>query len=232
MKPEELIEKFFVALREESKTHPLGRISVTLLAFPCLRRAALELMSPEATINPSGLIKTWVGTMCHKTSVLRAENEIELEWPKGDGEVPIYGKVDEYDPVRGVLLEKKSTRHSFREPPQHYLKQVQYYRVLLEENGRPVREAWIMLVNIDDGRIQVFPVELEDIEAVKAEMLERRDKILKALEAGILPPRQMGFWESDDPSKQSLVCLYCRLFHLCLVSDVVLGDARVAVEGE
>jgi CRISPR/Cas system-associated exonuclease Cas4 (RecB family) len=224
VKPEQLIEKFFVALREESKTHPPGKISVTLLAFPCLRRAAIELMSPEAALEPSGLIKTWVGTMCHKTSVLRAENEVELQWEN------IYGKVDEYDPATGVLLEKKSTRHSFREPPSHYLKQVQYYRVLLEENSRPVREAWIMFVNIDDGRVQVFPVELEDIEAVKAEMLDRRDRILKALEAGILPPREMGFWESGDPSKQSLVCSYCPRFSICLVSDVVLGDARVVVE--
>jgi hypothetical protein len=224
VRPEQLVEKFFVALREESKTHPPSKISVTLLAFPCVRRAVLELTSPEAALDPSGLIKTWVGTMCHKTSVLHAENEIELTWEK------IYGRADEYDPATGVLLEKKSTRHFFREPPQHYLKQVQYYRVLLEENGRPVREAWIMFVNIDDGRVQVFPVELEDIEAVKAEMLEKRDKILKAVEAGILPPREMGFWESGEPSRQSLVCNWCRVFHLCLVSDVVLGDARAAVE--
>jgi CRISPR/Cas system-associated exonuclease Cas4 (RecB family) len=224
VKPEQLIEKFFVALREESKTHPPGRISVTLLAFPCTRRAVIELTSPEAALDPSGLIKTWVGTMCHKTSVLRAENELELEWER------IYGKVDEYDPATGILLEKKTTRRKFSEPPSHYVKQVQYYRVLLEENSRPVREAWIMFANIDDGKVQVFPVELEDIEAVKAEMLEKRDKILKAVEAGILPPREMGFWESDDPSKQSLVCNYCRVFSLCLVSDVVLGDARAAVE--
>jgi hypothetical protein len=224
MKAEQLVEKFFIALREESKTHPPGKISVTLLAWPCLRRAVIELTCPEAALDPSGLIKTWVGTMCHKTSVLGRENELELTWEN------IYGRVDEYDPENGILLEKKTCRRKFSEPPPHYLKQVNYYRVLLEENGRPVREAWIMFVNIDDGRIQVFPVELEDIEAVKAEMLEKRDKILKAVEAGILPPREMGFWESDDPSKQSLVCSYCPRFSICLVSDIVLGDARAVVE--
>lgn len=209
MRAEELVEAFYRNI-VPTYEQPEGTVSVTSLSFPCLRRAVLEILSRQKVFQPRGLIYTWVGTMCHKTSILNGETEIPLTW---EG---IYGRPDEYKD--GVLLEKKTTRSVPDEPRSHHVRQVRYYAVLLGKNGRPVTEAWILYINVDSGHIQPFQVELSDLRVVEEEMLQRKSKVLRAAEAGILPPREMVPWEEGG---RTLVCEYCKLFWLCMANETV-----------
>jgi len=224
LNPEELVEKFYAALfRESHYTQPEGTVSVTSLCFPCLRRAVIELLTKERPIDPEGLIRTWVGTACHKTSILNKENEVEVEW---EG---IFGRVDEYDPDNFVIIEKKTTRVPSSKPREHHVTQVEYYKVLLEHNGKPVKEGFLVYIDVNSAYVRVFPVEFRPTEDVEQEMLERKKKVLDCVRMNILPPREVGFWEEGG---RRTFCSYCSYFALCFASDVTLARKLVEVVEE
>ena len=218
MRAEEIIERFYSAMLAESPhTQPKGTVSVTQLAFPCLRRAVIEILSGFSGMDPQGLIRTWIGKMCHLTSILGKRMELELQW---EG---VYGRVDEYDPDGFVLLDKKFTRSVPAEVRQHHARQVNYYRVLLERNGMPVSEAYVVYVDVDAAFVRVLPVELMPLEEAEAEMVARRDRVLSCVASRILPPREVGFWEEGG---RRTVCEYCGVFPVCFASDLTLVMPR------
>ena len=199
-------------------TQPKGTVSVTSLSFPCLRRAVLDLLLPRREITPEGLIRTWIGRKLHETSILGKENEIELQW---EG---VFGRVDEYDPETGILLEKKTTRSPPSEPREHHVTQVEYYKVLLENNGKPVSSAYIIYIDVGSAQVKVFPVELRPFEEVREEMLRKKEKVLECVKMKILPPREVGFW--DMKSKRTY-CSYCSYFSACFASEMMLAEVPI-----
>jgi CRISPR/Cas system-associated exonuclease Cas4 (RecB family) len=214
LRPEEIVEKFYSALLGDSPySQPKGSVSVTQLSFPCLRRAVIEILSGISGIDPGGLIRTWIGKKCHETSILRKKMELELQW---EG---VYGRVDEYDPDSFVLIDKKFTRSVPSEVREHHARQVNYYRVLLEKNGMPVSEMYVVYVDVDAAFVRVLPVEMMPLEEAEAELVERRDRVLECVKTGILPPREVRFWEEGA---RRTVCDYCSVFSVCFASDITL----------
>lgn len=217
-----IIEHFYRALFAESTYHqPPGTVSVTSLSFPCLRRAVLDLLLPKREIDPEGLIRTWIGRKLHETLILGKKGEIEVSWSG------VFGRVDEYDPDEGVLLEKKTTRSPPSEPREHHVTQVEYYKVLLEHNGMPVSRAYIAYIDVDAATIKAFPVPMRPMEEIEEEMLEKKSKVLECVSMRILPPREVGFWE--ERSKRTY-CSYCSYFVDCFASDVTLAETKLEVE--
>lgn len=200
----EVLERFYTAIFRETKEehHP---ISVTQLVYECIRRGFYAAVVPEEIIESAGKIRTWIGKKLHETPIY-PRSEIELEY-KG-----VHGRIDEYDPKTCKLLEKKSTRRIPREPHEHHVRQMQYYRVLLEKNGMPVKEAAILYIDVDSATATAYRVDINgvSIEEVEKEMLERAETLKKALKLGILPPR-----------KVSWTCFgYCPFFGWCFLDYI------------
>ncbi|RLJ03520.1 MAG: hypothetical protein DRP11_00570, partial [Candidatus Aenigmatarchaeota archaeon] len=179
-----------------------------------------QITYPDVIIDPRGAIRTWIGRKLHETSILGGEVEIRLEY-KG-----ITGRIDEYKD--GVLLEKKTCRSIPKKPYPHHVRQVEYYWVLCERNGRPVKKAALMYIDVDSAEVEVFPVEFErPLEEVEEEMLRKAEIISECLKTGILPPRKMTTWD-DKTSK--LVCEYCAYYGICMREDHV--DPRFNPSGK
>jgi len=203
-----LLEKFYLSITKESgeeertrrKHQKEKKPSVTALIYECMRRAYYQLTIPERSISPQGAVRAWVGRECHKTDILGGEMELSLEW---EG---ITGRIDEYDPERKLLLDKKTTRVIPREPWSHHITQCEYYKILLEENERPVDEGVLCYINVDNGTIQNYPVRFRNSEEIKKEMLEKKRTLQECLNSGILPPRKIRTW---DPGGINIVCSYC-----------------------
>jgi len=198
----EVLEAFYTAVFKEclEKHHP---ISVTALVYDCLRRAYYNAVVPEEIIDPAGKIRVWVGKKLHETQVFPV-HELELEW-RG-----IHGRIDEYDPERKLLVDKKTTRRIPKEPYEHHAKQLLFYKVLMEHNGYPVEKATVLYIDVNSTDVVAYPVDLSagfDMEAVEKEMLGKADKLKKALKSGILPPRSMSW-----------LCHYCSFFSWCFLN--------------
>jgi len=198
-----VLEAFYTAVFREclEEHHP---VSVTALVYDCLRRAYYNAVVPEEIIDPAGKIRVWVGKKLHETRIFPV-HELELEW-RG-----IHGRIDEYDPERKLLVDKKTTRKIPREPYEHHVKQLLFYKVLMEHNGYPVEKAAVLYIDVNSTDVVAYPVDLStgfDMEAVEKEMLEKAEKLRKALKSGILPPRSMSW-----------LCHYgCSFFSWCFLN--------------
>jgi len=183
----------------ESSKPPLEKINVTDLTFPCLRYSYYaKKYHTERRGRLPELLAMWIGVKLHETKILR-HSELELEY---NG---VYGRVDEYEDE--VILEIKTTRNIPSKPYPHHIKQVSYYRVLLEKNGYPVRFAVILYINVSTLEAKSYIVLFEQsLEEVEREMLERKTKLEKALSENKVPPP-----EPDEP----WACDYCSFAYLC-----------------
>jgi CRISPR/Cas system-associated exonuclease Cas4 (RecB family) len=211
-----LIEKFHQAITAEAQKdeefHSRGFPSVTGLCYECLRKAYYSITYPEVIIDPEGAIRTWIGKKLHETSILGGQMEVELIYPKENG---VIGRIDEYKD--GLLIDKKSTRHIPREPYEHHIKQIEYYRLLCERNGLPVEMAALVYINVDTAEIGIFPIKfITDLDEIERELMQKYDVVMKALKTGILPPRKMRTW---DPEGNKLICSYCPYYGICLRED-------------
>jgi len=183
---------------EEAKP-PLEKINVTDLVFPCLRHAFYsKKFFEEKRGRLPDLLGMWIGVKLHETRIF-GSHEIELEY---NG---IFGRVDGYEDE--ILLELKTTRAIPPEPYPHHVKQVEYYRVLLEKSGRPVKFAVILYVNVNDLTTKVFPILFDrSVEEVEEELIKRKKELEEALQKDIPPPPI-----PDEP----WACDYCRFAYLC-----------------
>lgn len=204
-KVEEFVfEKFYSALvredLEEQEKHvpEPDKVSVTEIVYACPRYSYLLRKYGQEQSDMRSVIRTWIGRKLHETQILEY-HELELEWEN------IRGIVDEYE--GGIAIEKKTIMKAPRSPLEHHIRQCEYYRVLLEENGYPVigfAILYIPLVQFDDIYVYDVTDKLRDIDTVKQEMIERRDKLLQAIQADQLPPRHTTW-----------LCRYCNNFYRC-----------------
>ena len=213
----EVLEAFYTAVFREcmEEHHP---ISVTALVYDCLRRAYYNAVVPEEIIDPAGKIRVWVGKKLHETPIFPV-HELELEWHG------IHGRIDEYDPERRLLMDKKTTRHIPKEPYEHHVKQLLFYKVLMEHSGYPVEKAVVLYIDVNSTDVAAYPVDLQnyDMKAVEEEMLEKAEKLRRALKSGILPPRKMSW-----------LCGYCVYFGWCFLNYMPLVPEKVLrkIEGD
>jgi len=165
-------------------------------------RTYYNAVVPEEIIDPAGKIRVWIGKKLHETSIY-PKSEIELSY-RG-----IHGRVDEYDPSSKRIIDKKTTRKIPREPHDHHVKQLLFYKVLMEHNGYPVEKATVLYIDVNSTDVAAYPVELSnfDMKAVEEEMLEKAEKLKRALRSGILPPRKMSW-----------LCGYCVYFSWCFLN--------------
>ncbi|MCR8432729.1 MAG: Dna2/Cas4 domain-containing protein [Crenarchaeota archaeon] len=183
---------------EEAKP-PLEKINVTDLAFPCLKHAFYsKKFVNERRGKFSELVTLWVGTKLHEVKILN-QHEVEVEYND------IYGRVDGYGD--GVILELKTTRKIPPQPFPHHLKQVNYYRVLLERNNYPVAFAVILYVNIANSTAKAFLILFEQsLEDTEREMIERKERLVNALKSDTPPP---------SIPEEPWACDYCDFAYLC-----------------
>lgn len=219
-----IIEKFFKAISREidetSNTDEDIEIGtrekpfVTGLIYDCLRKLYYQLTIPERIIDPPGEVRTWIGKKLHETRILGDDAEVELELEYNG----FIGKIDEYKD--GILLEKKTTRHIPREPRPHHIKQCEFYKFLLEKNGRKVDKVAIIYINVNTGEVVAFDItkSIRDLNEIEKEINEKLKIIKEALEYGILPPRKITTW---DEKSNILVCNYCPYFGICIREDVI-----------
>jgi len=199
----EVLEAFYKAVFREcmEEHHP---ISVTALVYDCLRRAYYNAVVPEEIIDPAGKIRVWIGKKLHETSIY-PKSEIELSY-RG-----VHGRVDEYDPSSKRIVDKKTTRRIPREPYEHHVKQLLFYKVLMERNGFPVEKATLLYIDVNSTDVAAYPIDLSgiDMEDVEMEMLDKAEKLRRALKSGILPPRSMSW-----------LCHYCTYFSWCFLDYI------------
>jgi len=214
-----IFEKFYLSIfreEEEAPKEPEISVPVTGLIYECLRRCVYQIIIPESLIDPQGAIRVWIGRKLHENRILdKSEKELELTWTPKSGEVPIKGRIDEY--ADGIILDIKTTRRIPREVYPHHVTQLEYYKILLEENGRPVKEGAILYIDVDRAEVQVFPVEFNrSSDEIKAEMLTKYEIISKCIESRILPPRKVRTWEERGITT---ICSYCSYFARCMMED-------------
>lgn len=183
----------------EKNKPPLEKINVTDLTFPCLRHAffAKKLYTEQRARFPE-IVAMWIGTKLHETKVFE-KNEIEVEFQG------VYGRVDGYED--GVILELKTTRSIPSKPYKHHVKQVSYYRILLEKNGYPVKFAVILYINVNSLETKSFIVLFdESLEDVEKELIKRKKLLEEALRENKVPPP-----EPEEP----WACDYCSFAYMC-----------------
>jgi CRISPR/Cas system-associated exonuclease Cas4 (RecB family) len=204
-----LIERFHRAITkeaEEAEEFHRGKLTVTSLCYPCLRRAYYAVTYPDVIIDPRGAIRTWIGRKLHETSILGGSMELKLEY---NG---IVGIIDEYSD--SILIDKKTTRNIPRVPYEHHVRQLEYYRLLCEKNHLPVKSMAVIYIDVDSAEIAVYPVESSrSLSEIEEELMKKRDSILEALKTGILPPRNMATWE---PTSNRIICQFCPWYGICL----------------
>lgn len=187
--------ELYKAIFTELKGKERKGIHVTHIVYDCLRRAYYSLTRGEAFDLDSGL-RMWIGKKLHETKLLK-EHELNLEW---NG---ITGSIDEYGD--GVVLEKKTTRNIPRDPYPHHIKQLEYYRVLLEENGRPVKKGVILYIDVNIPMCKEFPIEFRrPIEEVKKEMAIKKRALEMTMKEKLLPQRNVSW-----------LCRYCSFCSYC-----------------
>lgn len=210
-------EKILLSMMKEHQ-HPFGKLSVTAMCFPCNRAAVYSLIIPpeQRGFSFSGLMRTWLGIMAHKTSILNKEMEMPVEW---EG---IAGIVDEYDPDEKILLDKKITAWIPKEGARlHHIRQVEYYAVLLKKNNKPVEKAYVAYIDPHKNKIKTHTVKIRPLPEIEREMLDKRDYIMESVRNGILPPRNVVPWEEEG---LNLVCEYCSYISRCMREGKTIGE--------
>jgi len=196
-----VLESFYssVVRRLDEDRPPEEKIPVTSIIYSCYRRMYYTYLLGDR-MELDSILRVWVGKSCHETPVLR-EHEVELEL--GD----IVGKVDGYEVA--VILEEKTTRKKIPAVPyDHHVRQVEYYRVLLERHGKPVGIGAVLYVDVNKARARAFPVFFDrSLEEVEKEMLEKAEKLKGYLQRKELPPRDMV--------SEIWLCNYCRYSMEC-----------------
>ena len=194
MSPDEIKARIFNAMIDEKERSEIV-FYVTEICYDCLRYAYYSATEGRS-YGMKDLITTFVGKAVHLVPILQ-KNELEVSYRY------IRGRVDDYE--NGVLLEKKTVRKIPDRPLEHHIRQVEYYKVLLEENGYPVNKIFIAYIDIANAKLEVFEVEPRSSEEIKREIDEKCQKLMKAVVLGKPPER-----------KFSWLCSYCPFFDKCV----------------
>lgn len=183
------LEKLYNSLKGNTAERKQG-IHVSDLVYKCPRRAYYNHMMPPS-MDLKGAIRVWTGIELHKTPLME-HSELTLEW---NG---IVGTIDEYE--NGFLMDKKTTRsvptyynRSRKEKVvtlrDHHKLQLEYYKVLLEENNYPVTEGGILYIDVNEAEVWFGRANFtRSNEEIKKEMISRKNAIELFLNARKLPP--------------------------------------------
>jgi len=196
-------------------------IHVTSLTQKCLRKSVYDRATSFQMTNRQGAIRMWIGTGVHIPKLLQGDYEKSYIYPPD-----IVCSIDEYD--KGTLLEKKTvtfpvkTSTEFNRYFKHYLTQAEYYKAILEHNGKQVDEVAFVLVNIHGDQYKKDPdiytystcntpprkISIRSNDVVVREMEQRAGILRNAMETKVLPPRYV-----------STLCNYCPNFDRCFSSE-------------
>ena len=191
----DVLEKFYEAMKKDSKDNDAGEIHVSNLCYDCMRRVYYQMTRQDQYFDLKTMITFWMGRAVHSTPILK-ESEIPLSW-KG-----IVGTCDEYED--GVLLEKKTCTKIPMNPNQHHVKQTEYYAFMLNEAKKPVTQAFVAYIDLANREIQPFEVRLREMEEIRVEMLRKKEQIDFAMRNKVLPERSVGW-----------LCQYCVFANIC-----------------
>jgi len=210
-------EAFYKAIFVELNSEPREGIHVTHICYECLRRAYFTITRGEVT-DLEGALRMWIGKKLHETPLTENGHEMDIE------AFGVRGRIDEYGRFNGkwVVIDKKTCREIPSQPRPHHITQLEYYRAMLHEHGQPVDYGVILYINVDNVRVKPYVIEFtRDVEEVKREMKERRERLEKALKTGVLPPRNVSW-----------LCRYCPWCNLCFTIELVDPLFKKKVEGD
>lgn len=181
-------------------------IHVSSLVYDCLRRGWYHHHYGHGFYDLKTLIRFWIGKAVHEYPLLN-RHHLELSWNN------IYGEVDDYtEEDGGIIFEKKTCKTYYRNPIQHHVRQLEYYVPLLVHNGYPVKEGYVVYINVADNDIYYFPVNIRPLKEIEKEMLVRRDILQRCIEENVLPPRNTSW-----------LCRFCNFCMLCF-QDLKIFD--------
>ena len=209
---QKILELFYESLFQYFEAGEEGEdrsneIHVTDLASLCLRRSFF-LKKLSYMFSLDSVMRMAIGRKIHEIPLIMKPSkndtyyhELSLEW---EG---IKGRIDEY--YNGIVIDKKTTREIPRGPSDYVTKQLRYYRVLLEHNNIPVKEAIVIYIDVDHAYAKAFPVDVSgDLREIEEEMLHKKEILAAAMKTNHPPPREMGWW-----------CNSCECASLCFGSS-------------
>jgi len=196
----DILERIYEAMRKDSKDNNDEKIHVSSLCYDCMRKVYYQMTRKEQYFDLKTMITFWMGRSIHNMPILK-ESEIPLSW-KG-----IVGTADEYDPEEGILLEKKTCTKIPLNPNQHHVKQTEYYAFMLNESKKPVKQAFVVYIDLANREIQPFEVKLRHMEDIRVEMLSKKEQIEFAMRNSVPPERSIGW-----------LCNYCVFANICFAN--------------
>jgi CRISPR/Cas system-associated exonuclease Cas4 (RecB family) len=206
----EIIERYLKALHKQSEEdaewYSPDTIHVTDLIPECERAVILSKLFPRAP-NIQSLLYMEDGRSKHAI-VLADKHEFRVEW-KG-----IRASIDDYDSIRGIIIEKKTTYTYKGIPRRNHIQQLHYYAAILQDLGYEVRKGVLLYIK---RTMDELPIEFDydltnfDGEAIRKEMLKKANNLKQMIKDRVLPKRNISYY-----------CLYCGHSDLCFkYEDVV-----------
>ena len=187
----ELRAKLYKSFIEEHEKS--GLIPISWLIYDCARYGYFQDLYGEMREGRT-TAKLWLGKAIHEKSFLK-EKEVEL---RNEG---IVGRIDEYED--GTLVEKKTTSKIGFVPDHHRL-QLEYYSWLLNKNGKPVNDCWLLYIQLNPPAFRFVPVFPREMDIIEKEILEKAKVIRQALDNKKKPPQNISW-----------LCDYCPYFPKC-----------------
>jgi len=193
-----VIPRFMKAIDERSERR-VG-LHVSALSYDCNRRIFYfeKYKNPSRKISDRTVIRFWIGRKLHETPILGG-HELELDL---DGVV--MGQPDEYDEPNGILVEKKTCRKIPFKPQDHYVKQVEYYALMLRRSGKPVNTAFILYIDVNNNEVAEFRIHLRPYKLIESELMEKVRVVTESLKT-----------DTPPPVVESWLCDYCPFFQKC-----------------
>lgn len=145
--PEFPFSPSILLLIAESMTERNG-IHVTDLVSPCFRKSWLE-KHVEYAVEPQEMMAMVMGTIVH-SFLERGDGLKELDIQVSVGEATILGRIDYFDPERGILEDYKTTRWIVpsKLPYGTHVEQVNVYAWMLKQNGYNPRRAFVRYIDL------------------------------------------------------------------------------------
>lgn len=178
------------------------RISVTELVSECPRAVFFSRVFGNYFVRMRNIIALLLGKKLHEVSILGKEMEMKLEW---EG---IVGVIDEYDPDTGLVLEKKFVSRTPKEPYEHHVKQLTYYKLLLAKNNLPYSffVLWYFAFDNFEDPVKIFVIPTPPVDSIEREAVLKKEALTFALRSGKIPTRKMSWY-----------CRYCPFAKLCFM---------------
>jgi len=206
---ERSFESFMNELMKDVEEHEPSedKVTVTELSMECPRAIFFSRIFGEYFARTRNIISLVIGKKLHEISILGKEMEVKVEW---NG---IVGRIDEYDPTNAIILEKKFVQRTPREPYEHHVKQISYYKLLAIKNNMPVNYTILWYFCFDDleDPVKVFVVKTPPLDVIEREAIFKREAIVFALKNKKIPARKLGWF-----------CKFCNYSMLCFMDKKYL----------